>query len=63
MPSTTHSEFGTNTEAIDVAKAFSDGIHGETILITGVNRGGIGFSTAQAFVSPPIRLATQYLTD
>ncbi|KAM0297251.1 hypothetical protein ACHAPM_009784 [Fusarium culmorum] len=49
MPCTTHSEFGTHTEAIEVAKAFPDGVHGKTILITGVNRGGIGFSTAQAF--------------
>ncbi|KAG5665380.1 hypothetical protein KAF25_009505 [Fusarium avenaceum] len=49
MASTTHSEFGTHTEAVDVAKAFADGIRGKTILITGVNRGGIGFSTAHAF--------------
>ncbi|RGP75763.1 hypothetical protein FSPOR_561 [Fusarium sporotrichioides] len=49
MPSTTHSEFGIHTEATDVAKAFSDGIRSKTILITGVNRGGIGFSTAHAF--------------
>lgn len=49
MPSTTYSEFEANTEGIDVAKAFADGIRGKTILITGVNRGGIGFSTAHAF--------------
>ncbi|RGP75148.1 hypothetical protein FLONG3_5832 [Fusarium longipes] len=35
MPSTTHSEFGTHTEGVDVAKAFSDVIRGKTILITG----------------------------
>jgi NAD(P)-dependent dehydrogenase (short-subunit alcohol dehydrogenase family) len=48
MASTTHSEFGIHTEAVDVAKAFADDIRGKTILITGVNRGGIGFSTAHA---------------
>ncbi|KAI0011814.1 putative short-chain dehydrogenase [Xylariaceae sp. FL0662B] len=51
MAATTHSEFNANTEALEVAKAFSDGIHGKTVLVTGVNRGGIGFSTAQAFAS------------
>lgn len=51
MPSTTHPEFNANTEAIDVAKAFPDGIRGKTIIVTGVNQGGIGYSTAQAFVS------------
>ncbi|WZH42936.1 double substrate-specificity short chain dehydrogenase reductase 2 [Fusarium acuminatum] len=49
MASTTHSEFGHDTEAVDVAKAFADGVRGKTILITGVNRGGIGFSTTHAF--------------
>ncbi|KAG8668433.1 hypothetical protein FPOAC2_07716 [Fusarium poae] len=49
MPSTTHSEFGAQTEAVDVAKAFAGSIRGKTILITGVNRAGIGFSTAHAF--------------
>jgi hypothetical protein len=51
MASTTHSEFGIHTEAVDVAKAFADGIRGKTILITGVNRSSIGFSTAHALVS------------
>ncbi|KAF5579668.1 double substrate-specificity short chain dehydrogenase reductase 2 [Fusarium pseudocircinatum] len=49
MASTTHTEFGANTEAIEVAQAFADGIRGKTILITGVNRGGIGYATAHAF--------------
>ncbi|KLP23440.1 double substrate-specificity short chain dehydrogenase/reductase 2 [Fusarium fujikuroi] len=49
MASTTHTDFGANTEAIEVAKAFSTGLRGKTVLITGVNRGGIGFATAQAF--------------
>ncbi|KAH7202253.1 hypothetical protein DER44DRAFT_729136 [Fusarium oxysporum] len=49
MASTTNPDFGANTEATEVAKAFTDGIRGKTVLITGVNRGGIGFATAQAF--------------
>lgn len=51
MTRTTHPEFNEDTEGIDVAKAFSREISGRTILITGVNRAGIGFTTAQAFVS------------
>lgn len=51
MATTTHSEFGAKTEAVEVAKAFADGVHGKTILITGANRGGIGYSTAYALVS------------
>ncbi|KAJ5574041.1 NAD(P)-binding protein [Penicillium hispanicum] len=51
MPATTHAEFNANTEASEVAKAFAAGIRGKTIMVTGVNRGGIGFSTAQAFAS------------
>ncbi|KAF5657054.1 short chain dehydrogenase reductase [Fusarium heterosporum] len=57
MASTTYSEFGLHTEAVDVAKAFADGIRGKTILITGVNRGGIGFPTAHAFDPAHIILA------
>lgn len=53
MASTTHANFNANTEALEVAKAFASGIRGKTILITGVNRGGIGFATAQAFVNIP----------
>ncbi|RYP45355.1 hypothetical protein DL768_008292 [Monosporascus sp. mg162] len=51
MPTTTHPEFNANTEALQVAKAFPDGIRSKTIIITGVNRKGIGFTTAQAFAS------------
>lgn len=51
MPSTTHPEFNIDTEAVDVAKAFADGVRGKTIIVTGVNRGGIGYSTSHAFVS------------
>lgn len=50
-PNTTHPEFNEKTEALEVAEAFADGIHGKTVIVTGVNRGGIGFSTSQAFVS------------
>lgn len=50
MSSTTHAEFGANTEALEVAKAFADGIKGKTVLVTGVNVNGIGFTTAEAFV-------------
>lgn len=48
---TTHADFNANTEALEVAKAFSESIRGKTILVTGVNLGGIGFTTTQAFVS------------
>lgn len=50
MPSTTHPEFNANTEALEVAAAFADGIRGKTVLVTGVNKGGIGYTTAEAFV-------------
>jgi hypothetical protein len=53
MTATTHSDWGANTEALDVAKAFADAIRGKTVLVTGVNRKGIGFTTAQAFVGAP----------
>jgi hypothetical protein len=51
MTSTTHSEFNSNTEAAEVVQAFSASIRGKTILITGVNLGGLGFMTAEALVS------------
>ncbi|CAJ2502226.1 Uu.00g096200.m01.CDS01 [Anthostomella pinea] len=51
MPSTTHPEFNEKTEGLEVASTFADGIRGKTVLVTGVNRGGIGFTTAQAFAS------------
>jgi hypothetical protein len=50
MAALTHPEFHHDTEGVEVAKAFADGIHGKTILITGANLEGIGFSTAQALV-------------
>jgi hypothetical protein len=48
---TTHPEFNDKTESIEVAKAFAAVIRGKTILVTGVNLGGIGFTTSEAFVS------------
>ncbi|KAI2636485.1 putative short-chain dehydrogenase [Hypomontagnella submonticulosa] len=51
MTATTHPEYTKKTEALEVAADFADGVRGKTIVITGVNPGGIGFSTAQAFAS------------
>jgi NAD(P)-dependent dehydrogenase (short-subunit alcohol dehydrogenase family) len=51
MTATTHSEFGALTDAIDIAAAFPDSVKGKTILITGVNKLGIGFSTAEALAT------------
>ena len=51
----THQEFNEKTEGIEVAKAFSERVRGKTILITGVNLKGIGFTTAEAFVSSLFR--------
>ncbi|KAJ4859845.1 short chain dehydrogenase domain-containing protein [Trichoderma breve] len=48
---TSHPEFSKETEGLDVAKAFSDGIRNKTIIVTGANRNGIGFSTCHAFAS------------
>ena len=50
MPSTTHPEFNAATEGLEVAQAFHDAIRGKTVMVTGVNLKGIGFSTAQALV-------------
>lgn len=51
MASTSYPEFTESTEAIEVAKIFATGVRGKTVMVTGVNLGGIGFSTSQAFVS------------
>jgi hypothetical protein len=51
MVSTSHPEFNSQTEGLEVSKAFADIIHGKTAIVTGVNRGGIGFTTAQGLVS------------
>lgn len=52
MPSTTHPEFNADTEGLEVARAFSDGIRGKTVMVTGANIKGVGFSIAEALVSP-----------
>ena len=52
MPSTTYPEFNATTEGLEVARAFPAAIRGKTVIVTGVNIKGIGFSTAQALVSP-----------
>lgn len=51
MVSTTYPEFNDNTEALEVASAFAKNIRGKTVLVTGVNKDGLGFSAAEAFVS------------
>ncbi|KAH8664554.1 hypothetical protein BX600DRAFT_437095 [Xylariales sp. PMI_506] len=51
MTSTSHPEFNDTTEGLEVAKAFAGMVHGKTILVTGVNRRGIGFATVEAFAS------------
>lgn len=51
MASITHPEFGQDTSGSEVAAAFPDGILGKTVLITGANRAGLGFSTAKAVAS------------
>jgi len=51
MTSTTYPEFGQKTEGLEVAEKFAGEIRGKTILVTGVNLGGIGFTTSKAFAS------------
>lgn len=51
MPSTTYAEYVATTEGIHVAAAFADRIKGRTILITGVNKLGLGYTTAAALAS------------
>ncbi|CRG91499.1 hypothetical protein PISL3812_08548 [Talaromyces islandicus] len=51
MAATTHTKFNANTEGLEVAKEFAAGIRGKTVIVTGVNLSGIGFSTSQAFAS------------
>ncbi|CAK7211571.1 hypothetical protein SCUCBS95973_001160 [Sporothrix curviconia] len=45
MP-TTHAEFGADTEAVEVAKAFKSRVQGKTALITGANIKGLGYAHA-----------------
>ncbi|OQV02875.1 hypothetical protein CLAIMM_07995 [Cladophialophora immunda] len=48
---TTHADFGSTTDGLTVAAAFPSAIKDRTILITGVNKKGIGYATAEAFAS------------
>lgn len=50
MTVTTHPEFDQHTEGSVVAENFAETIRGKTILVTGVNRKGIGFTISAAFV-------------
>ena len=50
MTATTFSQFNGDTEGLEVAQAFSEQVSGKVVLVTGVNRGGIGYSTAEALV-------------
>ena len=56
MAALTHPEFDSTTEGLTVAAAFGPSIKGRTILITGVNKLGIGYTTAEAFASGSPRL-------
>jgi NAD(P)-dependent dehydrogenase (short-subunit alcohol dehydrogenase family) len=56
MSSTTFANFGLKTDGLVVATAFAGLIKDRTILITGVNKLGIGYATAQAFASQSPRL-------
>ena len=51
MTATTHPEYNMHTTALTVATAFPSGIKGRTILVTGVNRKGLGYAAAEAFAS------------
>ena len=62
MAATTYSNFGADTEATEVATAFESSIKDQTVLVTGVNLNGIGFSTSQAIVSTEAA-ATIYINN
>ncbi|KAH8692795.1 hypothetical protein BGW36DRAFT_301920 [Talaromyces proteolyticus] len=51
MTSTTVADFGPKTEASTVARTFSSSIKDRTILITGINKLGVGYATALALAS------------
>lgn len=51
MTALSHPEFEGRTEASTVAEAFASSIKDRTILITGVNKLGIGFAVAQALAT------------
>src|ERR1700712_1892555 len=49
--STSNTDFGFKTEGLAVAAAFPSSIKARSILVTGVNRKGIGYTTAESFAS------------
>lgn len=51
MASITRSDFGATTEGLTVAAAFPTAIKDRTIVITGINKLGIGYTTAEALAS------------
>ncbi|KAF4338915.1 double substrate-specificity short chain dehydrogenase reductase 2 [Fusarium beomiforme] len=51
MTATTFSQYTGETEGLEVAQAFPEQVSGKVVLVTGVNRGGIGYSTAEALAS------------
>lgn len=55
---TSHSEWGFETTASEVADTFAEGIRGRTILITGVSLAGLGGMTAKALAAHVPRLLT-----
>jgi NAD(P)-dependent dehydrogenase (short-subunit alcohol dehydrogenase family) len=52
----TSNNFSAETEGLAVAAAYADAIKGRTILITGINRKGIGYATAESFASQSPKL-------
>jgi hypothetical protein len=61
MASTTHPEFNAQTENVEVAGTFANEIRGKTIIVTGVNKGGIGFTRAQGFVRKDVSTSRIHL--
>lgn len=51
MTSTTVADFGAKTDALTVVGTFPSSIRGRTILVTGVNKLGIGYGTTMALAS------------
>ena len=51
MTSTNYPDFRATTEALTVGLAFPASVRDRTILMTGVNKLGIGYTTAEALAS------------
>ena len=56
MATTTNADFSATTDGLTVAAAFPERVKDRTILITGVNRSGVGYTTAEAFASQGPRI-------